>query len=101
MDNQAASCQRERQLLDSAMESQQARSPLVEQKPPELVGRPFAVIVYFYVRHGSNGSGQRGAATHNWFGRFWTVAVYVCFALGLLVGQILVYRIYRENIIAA
>ena len=51
------------------MESQQARSPLVEQKPPELVGRPFAVIVYFYVRHGSNGTGQRGAATHNWFGR--------------------------------
>jgi hypothetical protein len=32
---------------------------------------------------------------------FWTVAVYACFALGLLVGQILVYRIYRENIIAA
>jgi hypothetical protein len=32
---------------------------------------------------------------------FWTVAVYTCFALGLLVGQILVYRIYRENIIAA
>ena len=32
---------------------------------------------------------------------FWTLAVYVCFALGLLVGQILVYRIYRENIIAA
>lgn len=31
---------------------------------------------------------------------FWTLAVYVCFALGLLVGQILVYRIYRENIIA-
>jgi|SRR6266481_889805 len=32
---------------------------------------------------------------------FWTLAVYACFALGLLVGQILVYRIYRENIIAA
>jgi hypothetical protein len=31
---------------------------------------------------------------------FWTLAVYACFALGLLVGQILVYRIYRENIIA-
>jgi len=32
---------------------------------------------------------------------FWTLAVYACFALGLLIGQILVYRIYRENIIAA
>jgi hypothetical protein len=32
---------------------------------------------------------------------FRTLAVYVCFALGLLVGQILVYRLYRENIIAA
>ena len=32
---------------------------------------------------------------------FWTLAVYACFAFGLLVGQILVYRIYRENIIAA
>jgi hypothetical protein len=32
---------------------------------------------------------------------FWMVAFYTSFALGLLVGQILVYRIYRENIIAA
>jgi hypothetical protein len=32
---------------------------------------------------------------------FWTLAVYACFALGLLIGQILVYRIYRENIAAA
>jgi len=32
---------------------------------------------------------------------FWMFAAYTCFALGLLVGQILVYRIYRENIIAA
>jgi hypothetical protein len=31
---------------------------------------------------------------------FWTLAVYVCFALGLLVGQVLVYRIYRTNITA-
>jgi hypothetical protein len=32
---------------------------------------------------------------------FWMLALYVCAALGLLVGQILVNRIYRENIIAA
>jgi tellurite resistance protein TehA-like permease len=32
---------------------------------------------------------------------FWMFAVYACMALGLLVGQVLVYRIYRENIIAA
>ena len=32
---------------------------------------------------------------------FWMVTFYSCFALGLLVGQILVYVIYRENIIAA
>lgn len=32
---------------------------------------------------------------------FWTLAVYACIAFGLLVGQILVYRIHREIIIAA
>jgi hypothetical protein len=32
---------------------------------------------------------------------FWMVAFYTSVAIGLLVGQILVYRIYRENIIAA
>ena len=32
---------------------------------------------------------------------FWMVAFYTSVALGLLVGQILVYRIYRENIVAA
>jgi len=32
---------------------------------------------------------------------FWMVAAYTSLAIGLLVGQILVYRIYRENIIAA
>jgi len=31
---------------------------------------------------------------------FWMSAAYSCFALGLLVGQVLVHRIYRENIIA-
>lgn len=31
---------------------------------------------------------------------FWMIATYACFALGLFVGQILVYRIYRENITA-
>lgn len=30
---------------------------------------------------------------------FWMVATYGCLALGLFVGQILVYRIYRENIV--
>jgi hypothetical protein len=29
---------------------------------------------------------------------FWTFGVYVCFAIGLLVGQVLVYRVYREQI---
>jgi hypothetical protein len=44
-----------------------------------------------------------GALRHPTMGSvgFWTLAVYACVALGLLVGQILVYRIYRENIIAA
>ena len=32
---------------------------------------------------------------------FWTLGIYASFALGLSVGQILIYRIYRENIIAA
>jgi tellurite resistance protein TehA-like permease len=31
---------------------------------------------------------------------FWTFAVYTCFALGLIIGQILDYRIYRANITA-
>lgn len=29
---------------------------------------------------------------------FWMFGVYVCFAIGLLVGQVLVYRVYREQI---
>ena len=29
---------------------------------------------------------------------FWTLGVYSCFVIGLLVGQILVYRIYRQRI---
>jgi len=29
---------------------------------------------------------------------FWTLGMYVCFAIGLIVGQILVYRIYRQRI---
>jgi tellurite resistance protein TehA-like permease len=29
---------------------------------------------------------------------FWTMGVYSCFAVGLLVGQILAYRIYRQRI---
>ena len=29
---------------------------------------------------------------------FWTLGVYVCFAVGLFVGQVLVYRIYRQRI---
>ena len=44
-----------------------------------------------------------GALRHPTVGSvgFWTVATYTSFALGLFVGQILVYRIYRENIFAA
>ena len=32
---------------------------------------------------------------------FWMLAAYACVAFGLVVDQILVYRIYRQNIIAA
>jgi hypothetical protein len=32
---------------------------------------------------------------------FWTFGTYACLAVGLLIGQIVVYRIYRQNIIAA
>ncbi|MGB2636614.1 MAG: hypothetical protein WAM58_21980 [Candidatus Acidiferrum sp.] len=32
---------------------------------------------------------------------FWTVGVYCSFVIGLLLGQILAYRIYREHITAA
>jgi hypothetical protein len=32
---------------------------------------------------------------------FWTLGMYVCFALGLFLGQILVYRIFRERITSA
>jgi hypothetical protein len=31
---------------------------------------------------------------------FWTLGMYICIALGLFIGQILVYRIYRERITA-
>lgn len=44
-----------------------------------------------------------GALRHPSIGSvgFWMVGAYTSLALGLSVGQILVYRIYRENIIAA
>lgn len=58
----------ERWLLDSALESQQACSPFIEQKPSELVARPFTVAVYFYVHHGIHGNRQCASASHNWFG---------------------------------
>jgi len=32
---------------------------------------------------------------------FWTLSVYVCFLIGLLVGQVLVYRVYRGQIATA
>jgi len=32
---------------------------------------------------------------------FWTFGVYVCFTIGLLVGQVLVYRVYRGQIATA
>ena len=43
-----------------------------------------------------------GALRHPAIGSvgFWMVSTYICIALGLFVGQILVYRIYRSNIIA-
>jgi hypothetical protein len=44
-----------------------------------------------------------GALRHPAIGSvgFWMLAVYVCFDVGILFGQILVYRIHRENIAAA
>jgi hypothetical protein len=39
-----------------------------EQKPSELVARPFTVAVYFYVRRGIHGNRRCPAASHNWFG---------------------------------
>jgi hypothetical protein len=40
------------------------------------------------------------AVQHPAFGSvgFWTLGVYCSFTIGLLVGQVLVYRIYREHI---
>jgi tellurite resistance protein TehA-like permease len=32
---------------------------------------------------------------------FWTFGTYACLAVGLVIGQIIVYRIYRQNIIPA
>jgi hypothetical protein len=32
---------------------------------------------------------------------FWTVATYFCITLGLVIGQILVYRLYRNQVVAA
>jgi hypothetical protein len=43
-----------------------------------------------------------GALRHPTIGSvgFWMVTAYTCFAFGLSIGQILAYRMYRENIIA-
>jgi hypothetical protein len=32
---------------------------------------------------------------------FWMVASYFCFTFGLLIGQMLVYRVYRDRVVAA
>jgi len=45
-----------------------ARSPLIAQKPSELVARPSAVVIYFYVHHGIHSNRQCASASHNWFG---------------------------------
>jgi hypothetical protein len=44
-----------------------------------------------------------GALRHPAIGSvgFWTVATYASFAVGLLVGQILVHRIYRDHVTGA
>lgn len=41
-----------------------------------------------------------GAFQHPAFGSvgFWTLGMYVCLAIGLIAGQILVYQIYRQRI---
>ena len=58
----------ERSILDSALESPQACSSLIEQKPSELVARPSAVAVYFYVHRGIQRNRRRPSASHDWFG---------------------------------
>ncbi len=58
----------ERSILDSALESPQACSPLIEQKPSELVARPFTVVVYYHLHGGIHGNRQCASASHNWFG---------------------------------
>ena len=32
---------------------------------------------------------------------FWMVAMYFCAFFGLVIGQVLVYRVYRDRVIAA
>jgi hypothetical protein len=31
---------------------------------------------------------------------FWMIGAYTCTALGLVIGQVLIYRIYRDKIVA-
>jgi hypothetical protein len=91
----------ERSILDSALESQQTCSPHIEQNPFNWWHDPLQSLFISTCIAISTAIGS--ALRHPSLGSvgFWTVAFYSCIALGLLVGQILVYRIYRENIIAA
>jgi len=75
--------------------------PSFDRNPLNWWGDPLQSLFISTCIMGSTAIGS--ALRHPTIGSigFWTLAVYVCFALGLLVGQILVYRIYRENIIAA
>jgi len=72
--------------------------PALNRNPFNWWGDPLQSLFISTCLMGATAIGS--ATQHPIFGSigFWTLGVYSSFAIGLLVGQILVYRIYRQRI---
>lgn len=76
----------------------QLRRPSWSRNPLNWWGDPLQSLFVSTCIMGAMAIGS--AVQHPVFGSvgFWTLGVYCCFTIGLLVGQILVYRIFRQRI---
>jgi hypothetical protein len=74
------------------------RRPSWNRNPLNWWSDPLQSLFVFTCVMGATAIGS--AVRHPAFGSvgFWTLGVYCCFTIGTLIGQILVYRIYRDRI---
>jgi len=76
----------------------QLRRPSWHRNPFNWWGDPLQSLFVFTCIMSAMAAGS--AVQHPAFGSvgFWTLGVYCCFTIGLLVGQIFVYQIFRQRI---